>query len=442
MRSLTAWTVRHRALVWTLAILLVAASLFVSRAVVVNYELANYLPKESGTSQAIAVMKETFGYTGSVRVMVEDVSLLQAKAVKDRLAAVEGVDAVVWLDDLADLSVPLESQDPATVETYYKDGAALYQLTLSGSDYDPKSGETLERIRALDIEGLYLSGASEESRGMRSLLNSEIAQILWVVVPFCVLVLLLASSTWIEPLLYLAVIGVSIALNMGTNVIFNSVSFITHAMASVLQLAISLDYSIFLFHRYLEERDAGASHLEALQTAGQKSFSSISASALTTIAGFLALLMMRYSIGRDIGLVLTKGIVLSFSCVLLLMPPLIYLLSKVIDKTRHRVLRPPFGILARMSVKGRFALMILLVLLVVPAYLAQRRVAFLYGDNSGSAQQGDLTQDREAIEARFGAYNPVILLLPSGEPAKEAALADALAALEPVGNVQCLATLA
>ena len=343
----------------------------------------------------------------------------------------------------ADIRQPLETLDAGTVEQYYRDGAALYQVTLTGGDYDTASGDTIDAIRALGIDGLSVAGNAEEARNTRILLDSEMLQIFAVVVPFCLLILFLASKSWVEPLLYLAVLFVAIFINLGTNVCFSSVSFITQAMAAVLQLAISLDYSLFLFHRYLEERDAGKDAREAVLAAVQGSLNSILASALTTIAGFLAMVLMQYSIGRDIGFVLAKGITLSFLSVILLMPVLIYLLRNVIDKTRHKPWMPSFAKLGRGAMKIRWVLVVVLVVLIVPAYLGQQQNVYLYGDSAGSATaQTQTSQEREAIEAKFGVYNPVVLLVPRGDTAGEIALAQELEAQPAVTSVQALVTLA
>ena len=153
---------------------------------------------------------------------------------------------------------------------------------------------------------------------------------------------MLAGRTWIEPLLYISAIGVAVMLNMGTNIVFENISFITQSMSAVLQLAISMDYSLFLFHRYLEERDKGLGVHQALASAVKASFSSISSSALTTVAGFLALVFMSYSIGTDLGLVLAKGIAFSFLCTITFLPLMILSLHRVIDKTRHKAFMPQF----------------------------------------------------------------------------------------------------
>ncbi len=443
MRKLTEWLLRHRTATVVVFALLTAGSLLLYPLVQVNYDLSEYLPQDSMTKRAMEEMEESFGYDAVLRVMVEDVTLSESLDIKETLSQMEGMASVLWLDDVADIRQPLETLDAGTVEQYYRDGAALYQVTLTGGDYDTASGDTIDAIRALGIDGLSVAGNAEEARNTRILLDSEMLQIFAVVVPFCLLILFLASKSWVEPLLYLAVLFVAIFINLGTNVCFSSVSFITQAMAAVLQLAISLDYSLFLFHRYLEERDAGKDAREAVLAAVQGSLNSILASALTTIAGFLAMVLMQYSIGRDIGFVLAKGITLSFLSVILLMPVLIYLLRNVIDKTRHKPWMPSFAKLGRGAMKIRWVLVVVLVVLIVPAYLGQQQNVYLYGDSAGSATaQTQTSQEREAIEAKFGVYNPVVLLVPRGDTAGEIALAQELEAQPAVTSVQALVTLA
>lgn len=442
MRSITDFLLKHRkATVAAFAVLLVI-SVVLSLTVSVNYDLAEYLPSHSMTKRAVSEMKDSFGYNGTAQVMAEGVSVAQALELKARIADVPGVKSVLWLDDVADIATPLQVLGEDTVSPYYRDDAALYQVTFDEFDYATSTGEAIEAIRVLSPEGLHVSGAAEESRNMRALLSKEIFTIFLVVVPFCLLILFLASSSWVEPPLYLLVLFVAILINTGTNAFFPNISFITHAMAAVLQLAISLDYSLFLFHRYLEERDAGKDAREAVLSATVKSFGSILASALTTIAGFLALVLMEYSIGRDIGYVLAKGIAISLLTVMVLMPVLIYMFRNVIDKTRHKRWMPSFKGLGRGVIKVRWVLLVALVLIVVPSYLAQRENTFLYGDSSGASQQGESASDRAAIEARFGADNPVVLLVPAGNVGSETALAGALEAQQGVSSVQALVTLA
>ncbi|HBI56567.1 MAG TPA: RND transporter, partial [Firmicutes bacterium] len=254
--------------------------------------------------------------------------------------------------------------------------------------------------------------------------------------------LMFASHSWIEPFLYLAVIGVSILLNMGSNIVFPSISFITHAMAAVLQLAISMDYSLFICHRYTEERSNGLEPLPAVLAAAKKSVKSISASSTTTIAGFLALIFMHYSIGADIGLVLAKGILISYLTVLILMPLLLYSCRNLIEKSKHRQFLPSFKKFGHSVVKLRYLIIALVLIVAIPSFLAQRNNTYLYGDTSGSSGAGEYAQQRQRIDDLFGTTNPVMLLVPNTDLNGEIALCAALKASPLIKNVTALVTVA
>ncbi|HBS92485.1 MAG TPA: RND transporter, partial [Firmicutes bacterium] len=277
---------------------------------------------------------------------------------------------------------------------------------------------------------------------MQTVLASEIFQIMIVVVPLCIIILMFASHSWIEPFLYLAVIGVSILLNMGSNIVFPSISFITHAMAAVLQLAISMDYSLFICHRYTEERSNGLEPLPAVLAAAKKSVKSISASSTTTIAGFLALIFMHYSIGADIGLVLAKGILISYLTVLILMPLLLYSCRNLIEKSKHRQFLPSFKKFGHSVVKLRYLIIALVLIVAIPSFLAQRNNTYLYGDTSGSSGAGEYAQQRQRIDDLFGTTNPVMLLVPNTDLNGEIALCAALKASPLIKNVTALVTVA
>ena len=432
----------HRILIGCIFLVMVAASLVMIPMVQVNYDLSEYLPEESTTKQAITVLEEQFSYPGTASVMVEDVSLQEAAAIKKSIEGVENVSAVLWLDSVADLHQPLEFIDQAYLDAYYKDGAALFTVEFSEGSYSLNTGAALEEIRTVTDKPMYITGAAEENRNMNGVMSQEIATIVMVVIPLCILILILASSTWIEPFILLFVIGVSIVINMGTNLFFGEVSFITHGMAAILQLAMSMDYSLFLMHRYLEERKKTDRVYDAVVTATKASVSSIAASSLTTVAGFLALVFMQYSIGADLGLVLAKGIVISFFSVIILTPIIIVTFHKAIEKSAHRQLMPQFGKLGRGVLKSRWVIIGVVLVLSVPCFLAQNNNAFLYGDSSGSSAQGEVAVAKQKVEDTFGISNPVILLVPNDSVAKETQLANELEGLDAVGSVQALATMA
>ncbi len=442
MEKMTAWIIKFRYALLAVFGILVVFSLLAMQTVPVNYDLAEYLPESAMTKRAISVMNEEFGYSGMADVMVEDISISQALQIKEKLKSIEGVKTVTWLDDVTDVTVPENIIEASIRDGFYKERSALFKVQFIENDYSLKTGMAITEIRKALGDTAIIAGSAEDSRYMREVLAEEILKITLIVFPLCVLILMFASASWIEPLIYLAVIGVSIAINMGSNIIFDQISFITKAMAAVLQLAVSLDYSIFLFHRYNEEREAGSDVMAAITIAVKYSLSSISASALTTIAGFLALLFMEYRIGTDLGLVLAKGIVLSFVCVILLMPIFIAILNKLIDKTRHRPFIPSFGGLGKVVVKLRYVILILTLLISIPAFLAEKQNDYLYGDTSGSSSQEVSVQHKQRMQDRFGIYNPVMLLIPNHSIATEAAMANELKSQKNIRDVQALVTLA
>lgn len=441
MKGFTPNLIKFRWAILAVFGVLAVLSLIIMQTVSVNYDLAEYLPEESMTKRAITVMNQEFGYPGMADVMVEDVSIPQALQIKGQLEGIDGVKSVTWLDDVADVTMPENMMDASMVKTFYQDKAALFKVQFSENDYSLKTGTALTDIRKVLGEKAIISGTAEDSRNMREVMSREIFMIILIVFPLCVLILMFASTSWIEPFIYLAVIGISIAINMGTNIFFGQISFITRALAAVLQLAVSMDYSLFLFHRYNEERDAGHDVMEALKKAVRSSLSSISASALTTIAGFMALLFMSYRIGTDLGLVLAKGIIFSFLCVILLMPIFIYILNKWIDKTRHKPFVPSFIKFGKLVVKLRGAILVGIVLICIPAFLAQTHNNYLYGEASGSSSQGATAEARERMQQRFGVYNPVMLLVPKGDVPKEITLVKELKSHNTIKDVQGLVTL-
>lgn len=446
MAMVVPFLIKHRFLVLAITCVLIAGSLFAAAAVDINYDLTKYLPEDSLTVRSIKVAEDEFGYSGMADLLVEDIEICDAVLLKSRLLEIDGVRAIMWLDDIVDLTMPAQTIPKEVLNEYYSDGSALFRIEFSESDYSMLTDRALDDIRTLtDSEGLkaYYGGTAQDAKSVRSIVDDEALGIAAVVIPLCILILIIASRSWIEPLIYLIVIGVSIAFNMGTNLLLGNVSFITFSMSAVLQLAISLDYSLFVFHRYVEERDRGVDYIPAITHAVKQSFTSVLGSALTTIAGFLALLFMSYTIGADMGLVLAKGVALSFLSVIFIMPVVLYFLRKVIDRTAHRNFMPSLSRMSRMTVRLRYVFVVAGVLLLVVSFLAQRQNHFLYGDTSADIEQNkyDVESDSFIIAERFGAYNPMSLMIPVGEPQKEAELSREISGISGVKSVISLPTV-
>ncbi len=431
---------KHKISLYILFAILVFINVILITKVNVNYDMSKYLPDDSTTKQSISILERDFSYPGTARVMVENVTVLEAMEIKNRIAAIDGVSSVLWLDDFADISQPTEFIDQSYLNDYFLDNKALYTVEFSEDDYSALTGQALVAIQGIMAEQGSITGSAEDSRFTREIMSSEVSKIMLIVLPLCIIILMLAGRTWIEPFFYVISIGVAVALNMGTNIIFDSVSYITQSMTAVLQLAISMDYSLFLFHRYLEEIDKGADRHEALAIAMNASFSSISASALTTIAGFLALVFMAYSIGYDLGIVLAKGIAFSFLATLTFLPLLILSCHKLIQKTRHRSYLPKFT--AKFATRWKYGIVVLAIIIAVPCFFAQQDNDFLYGDTSGSAGTEEMQAAKEKIKTTFGDAEPVMILVPNDDISAEDKLCQDLASQPIVRSIQSRTTLA
>ena len=435
--------VKKRKFILILFSIITVLSLFLIPAVKVNYNMSSYLPDDMPTKRAMQVLDQEFGLNGSAQVMVTGVSIPEAKEIKDKIVRVDGVKSVTWLDDLVDIRKPLEILDPQVVTNYFKDGAALYQVVFEEDDYSLRVGAALNQIRTVAGVNTAVRGPAVAAKAVRETTSKEIFTIVAFVLPVFLLILILSTSSWFEPLLFIAVIGISVLINMGTNFIFGEISFMTQMSAAVLQFAIAMDYSIFLLHRFAEERAAGAGVEDAMRRALYKSFSAISASSLTTVAGFVALMFMRYRIGMDMGFVLAKGIIFSLVSVLLLLPAMAIIGDKLIERTHHKSYLPSFKKFGHAVVKMRYIIVALLLLIIIPAFRGQSSNHFLYGESSIALGEGTEPAMEEAqIKGIFGSFNPVVLLVPAGNIAKETALAGKLDNLDAVNSVQALVTIA
>lgn len=398
----------------------------------VNYDLSEYLPDFAPTRQALNVMEEEFGYPGMARVMVKNVSLQEAKDIRDRVADVDGVDLVVGADLLSDVYMGQGFTENDLTEQFYKDGNAVMEIIFEKGDSDSKTHQALNEI--YDIVGRdrgCFSGSAVSSQWRQSSITREIAIAMAVSVVIILLILILTTTSWLEPFLFLAVMAVAIILNMGSNLIFGSISFFTFSTAAILQLAVSIDYSIFLLHTFTAFENKGMAKEPAMVAALKESCKSILASGATTIVGFLAIALMQFTIGKDVGFVLTKGIICSLATVLLLMPALILRFSDKIESTRHKRLMPSFSKFARAMHQIRWPVLVLCLALAVPCYFGQGMNTFFYGDDALGASPGtSYYDDTQEINAMFGKSNVVLAIVPNTSVVQERELTDALDGLD------------
>ncbi|SER44364.1 hypothetical protein SAMN04487944_104141 [Gracilibacillus ureilyticus] len=403
------------------------AQFFVS----VNYNMVDYLPEDAPSTNAMEVMDEEFeGSTQNVRVMLQDVTIQEGLHYKEQLSSIDGVSDVMWLDDAIDLKTPIEMADKDTVETYYKDNNALITLSIRDGD----EVEVTNAIYEIIGEENAMSGEALNTATSQTMAGKESMYAAALLVPIIIIILVISTNSWIEPLFFLIAIGVSVLINLGTNIFIGEVSFVTQSVAPILQLAVSLDYAIFLLHSFSDYREKVADPKEAMQLAMKKSFPAIAASASTTFFGFIALTFMKFEIGSDLGVNLVKGIVLSFISVMVFLPALTLWLYKWMDKTQHKPIIPKFKNVGRRIIKLKIPSILVVLIIIIPAFLAQSNTNFIYGigDQPEETRAG---RDIIEIEETFGKSTPVVLLVPKGDTAKEDELVQDLDNLPDVTSV-------
>lgn len=432
--------IRHSKVVEKFFMLLVILSIICVPFVGVNYDLTEYLPDFAPSKQGLTVMENTFGYPGTARIMIKDVSIYQAKYYKDRIAAVDGVDLVMWADSTADLYQSQSFLQTTDLDDYYKDRCAVMDVTFVEGDSSKGAHRAIDDIQDILGEKGYLCGAAVQNKSLEETLLREVSIAMAMGVCMIALVLCITTTSWFEPVLFLLIMGIAIVINMGTNIFLGTISFLTFSMASILQLAIAMDYSIFLLHTFTREKHSGLGTEEALANAIRLSVSSILSSGATTIVGFIVLTLMKFSIGHDLGIVLAKGIVVSLITVLILMPALILRWSDRVDRTAHRPFIPPLDRLAKGIFKIRWPFFLLAMVIVVPCYAAQNMNAFRYGNDAlGGSPGTQVYDDEQEINKRFGRSNLILVLVPQDSNVTEKALTNRLEELHYVKSVTSLA---
>lgn len=472
---------KHPVVIIVIFAILAVVCAFLQNLVGVNYEMADYLPEDSPSTVAIDVMEEEFeGGIPNARVMIKDVSISQALEYKEKIKNIDGVTAVTWLDDAVDVYQPLETMDKETVETYYKDNAALFSVTMD----EGKLVETVDAIREVIGDNNAMSGNGVSTAVATSSTVKEIGIMVIIAVLVVIIVLILTTSSWLDPVVILLGLGVAILINNGTNLIFGTISFITNAAGAILQLAVSLDYSVFLMHRFDECLKKQPDPQKAMVNALCRSTPSILSSGLTTVIGFVALVFMRFGIGPDLGLALAKGIAISLITVFIFMPALILKMYPLMKKTHHESIFTMIknactkkkkakknkavnceGVsgelnefdasnatqteqLTQSAVKtrkkftfGTFVTKIMIpmvcifAVVMIPSYLASNQNSFLYGSSKIFDTRTQLGRDTQEIEEIFGNSDTYVILVPRGDLEKEQQLSDALHEIPEVKSV-------
>lgn len=394
----------------------------------VNFNLSEYLPDFAPTKQALDVMEAEFGYPGMARIMIKNVTLPEAKQIRDKIAALDNVDLAVGVDTFSSAYSGYEFSSSELNNKFYKDGNAVIEVIFKDGDSDKSTKKTLSEIYEIvgKDRGAF-SGSAVSNKFRQEAITKEIVFAMGISLAIILAILLISTKSWMEPFLFIGVMIVAIILNMGSNLMFGRISFFTFSTAAILQLAVSMDYSIFLLHSFTAYEEQGMSPERAMIRAIRTSSKSILASGATTIVGFLTIALMQFKIGKDVGFVLTKGIIFSLVTVLLLMPALILRYDAKIKKWKHKSFMPSFDSFGLAMRKVRWPVLILCLGLAVPCYFGQGLNKFYYGDDALGASPGtSYYDDTQEINAVFGKSNMVMAIVPNTSYPKERELTKAL----------------
>ena len=334
----------------------------------INYDMLDYLPADMDTVIGQNELMEDFGKGAFSMLVIEDMPEKDIAELEQKIKQVDHVDSVVWYDSIADLSVPMQLLPAKIYNEFNTDDATLMAVFFDSATSADVTMDAIREIRAIAGKQVFVSGMSALVTDLKDLCEQEEPIYVGIAVALACLAMMIFLDGWLVPFVFLASIGIAILINLGSNYFFGEISYITKALSAVLQLAVTMDYSIFLWHSYNEERESHSDNKEAMALAIQKTLTSVVGSSITTIAGFAALCFMTFTLGRDLGLVMAKGVVLGvLSCVTVL-PALILVLDKPLQKTKHKSLIPDMSGFAKKITKVFPIFLVVFALLVPPAY--------------------------------------------------------------------------
>ena len=334
----------------------------------INYDMLDYLPSDMDTVVGQDLLKEDFGKGAFSFIILEDMPAKDVVALKEKIEKVNHVETVLWYDDLADISVPMELLPEKVWKEFNTDHSTMMAVFFDSATSEDVTMDAIREIRSIAGRQCFVSGMSALVTDLKDLCEKEEPIYVGLAVVCACAAMMLFLDGWLVPFVFLASIGMMILLNLGTNYFFGEISYITKALSAVLQLAVTMDYSIFLWHSYNEQRTKYADNKEAMAVAIHETLTSVVGSSVTTIAGFAALCFMSFTLGKDLGIVMAKGVLLGVIGCVTVLPALILVLDKRLQKTKHRSILPKMNGLARGVTKVFPVFLIIFALLVYPAY--------------------------------------------------------------------------
>ena len=418
MKKISSLIVKKRMMILIISLVLLIPSVFGYISTKINYDLLTYLPKEIDTMKGQDILKEDFG-TGAFSMLVsENMKPKEVSALKEKIQDVPHVKDVIWYDSLLDTSVPMEMLPKDLYEAFNHGDATLLMILYDDTSSAEGTMDAVREIRKIADERVFLSGMTAVLVDTQALSEAEAPLYVLLAVVLCAITLMLAMDSWLIPFVFLASIGIAIVYNLGSNLFLGQISYVTKALAAVLQLGVTMDYSIFLWHSY--EKYAETEDKEkAMAHAIEDTMSSVIGSSVTTIAGFIALCFMSFTLGLDLGIVMAKGVLLGVVCCLTVLPAMILVFDKPLRKTKHKALLPDLKGIATFSIGHEKIVLILCALLLIPVVHGYRNTPVYYNLDSSLPRDLASIQANEKLKEEFNMNSTHMLLMDAGVEEKK-----------------------
>lgn len=411
---------RHKFIILIFGLLLIIPSVIGMSMTRVNYDLLSYLPKSLETVEGQDIMVDEFGMGAFSMVVVEDMENKDVAKLKEKLADVEHVEKIIWYDSVADLTLPVEMLPNDIREALFHENATMMIALFDQTTSADETMEAVTEMREVVKEQAFISGMSGIVTDIKNLALAEMPIYVTIAAVLALLVLILTMESFLTPVIFLAGIGISILYNLGSNIFLGEISYITQALTAVLQLGVTMDYSIFLLESYQANKLRFEGDKErAMAHAIGNTFKSVVSSSITTVAGFAALCFMTFALGRDLGIVMAKGVIVGVITCITLLPSIILICDKWIEKTTHRNLFPKFEKTSKFITKHHLVAIVLFVLLFVPAYYGNKNVEVYYNIDSSLPDTLQSAVANRKLDENFNMNSMHVLLLKNGLSIKE-----------------------
>ena len=402
---------KHRKVVLIIALLLLIPSIIGMKATRINYDILVYLPEDIETIKGENILSKDFNMGAFSVVILENMKTKDIIDLQEKIKSIENVDKAVSVADIVGSGIPIEMIPENLRSTIYKDNATIMLVTFKDAISSDTTLKTIEELREITDENCKISGMSATVLDTRDLSDSEIVIYVVIAVLLCLIILEIALDSYLVPVLLLLNIGIAVIYNMGTNIFLGQISYITKAISAVLQLGVTMDFAIFLYHSYMQEKEVQSDIYKAMASAISKTLVSVVGSSLTTIAGFLALCSMNLTLGKDIGLVMAKGVLLGVVCVVTVLPAMILELNSLIEKTKHKVILPKFNAVKNWVVKHYKVVILIFVIILPIALYGYNNTKIYYNlDKSLPAELKSVEANTE-LKEKFNMVSMEILLV-------------------------------